>query len=399
MANFNEIFTNITNVNIAAGAGIVFSKLDSATVAGVSAVQTLTNKTLTSPIITGQISAEAGAVGAPSYTFVGDLDTGIFSAGANQVAFTAGGISALNISAGVVQIGNARSLLIQPGSLGTLGVYFDSDSDTGFYLAGANDFRFVSNGSDAFRLTATAVEISPNRQFTAQDGLSASPGISFVADPDTGIFRSAANVMALCVGGTEALIINGGGANTSAYPFFIQNGAAATPSLAFSSNSNTGLYRLAANTVGVAANGVRRFSVSATENQSEQVIKIANLGTGNNPAQLGGYGSVYGESVAFAWGSFDGATGAPRAGTESLNIDAANCVRNAAGDYTVDFINSLVSQTRYIAIATYAEDGSGQYDRSISTDKANTSVDVFVYDDGAGLDDGNFDLVCFGVDL
>lgn len=55
-ANFDTLYTlvngNIDNANVKGSAGIVFSKLDSATVAGVDATQTLTNKTLTSPSIT-----------------------------------------------------------------------------------------------------------------------------------------------------------------------------------------------------------------------------------------------------------------------------------------------------------------------------------------------------------
>lgn len=54
-SDFDTLYTlvngNIDNDNIKASAGIVFSKLDSATVAGVSATQTLTNKTLTTPKI------------------------------------------------------------------------------------------------------------------------------------------------------------------------------------------------------------------------------------------------------------------------------------------------------------------------------------------------------------
>lgn len=61
---FNNLITafgDIDNTNVASGAGIVFSKLDSTTVAGVTATQTLTNKTLTAPTInaatlTGTIS-------------------------------------------------------------------------------------------------------------------------------------------------------------------------------------------------------------------------------------------------------------------------------------------------------------------------------------------------------
>lgn len=42
----------IVNADISGSASIVFSKLDSTTVAGVTATQTLTNKTLTTPVLT-----------------------------------------------------------------------------------------------------------------------------------------------------------------------------------------------------------------------------------------------------------------------------------------------------------------------------------------------------------
>lgn len=54
-ADFDTLYTlvngNIDNANISGTAAIVFSKLDTATVAGVSEAQTFTNKTLTTPVI------------------------------------------------------------------------------------------------------------------------------------------------------------------------------------------------------------------------------------------------------------------------------------------------------------------------------------------------------------
>lgn len=59
--DFNTIYSefngNITNANISASAAIVFSKLDSSTVAGVSATQTLSNKRITKRVVTVTQSA------------------------------------------------------------------------------------------------------------------------------------------------------------------------------------------------------------------------------------------------------------------------------------------------------------------------------------------------------
>lgn len=71
-ADYDTLYTlvngNLDNANILAGAGIVFSKLDSATVAGVSASQTLTNKTLTAPVLSGSITGTYTLAGTPTIT-------------------------------------------------------------------------------------------------------------------------------------------------------------------------------------------------------------------------------------------------------------------------------------------------------------------------------------------
>lgn len=81
MDDFTEIYTNIANVNIAASAGIVFSKLDSATVAGVTATQTLTNKTLTSPAFNGT----------PTFSTLPTFSAGINVASAQKIGVDGGG--------------------------------------------------------------------------------------------------------------------------------------------------------------------------------------------------------------------------------------------------------------------------------------------------------------------
>jgi hypothetical protein len=48
----------------------------------------------------GQIELPLGTVGAPSYTFNGDLDTGLYSASANTINFATGGVLRLTIQSG-----------------------------------------------------------------------------------------------------------------------------------------------------------------------------------------------------------------------------------------------------------------------------------------------------------
>lgn len=68
-----------------------------ATVATTTGTQTLTNKTLAAPAISGQASFAAGTVSAPGLTFSGDTNTGIYSPAADTIAFTEGGVEAMRI--------------------------------------------------------------------------------------------------------------------------------------------------------------------------------------------------------------------------------------------------------------------------------------------------------------
>lgn len=80
---------------------------------GVTGVTTLTTLLASSANVSGNaaiaglISAGLGAVGTPSYTFAGDLNTGMWSPGADQTAFSGGGFVRLIIDAnGTVRTGN-----------------------------------------------------------------------------------------------------------------------------------------------------------------------------------------------------------------------------------------------------------------------------------------------------
>lgn len=400
MADFTEIYTNITNANIAAGAGITFSKLDPATVAGVSAVQTLSNK-----IFSDNLSWQSGTAftanldhantAARTYTFP-DVSGNIPSL--PTVATTETGTGAIvrqnnPIINGITFTGVG---LFADGAVGAPSISFTLDTNTGFYRLVGDAIGVACGGVLSWVFGTTSNDST--LPITLPSGLVGTPAWSFASDQDCGAYRSAANTWHLVSNGAAQLQI-GNGAVTAQTLFLFQNGAVGAPAVALAAEPATGLYRIAANTLGVASNGVRKLSVAPTENRSDQVFKVSNLGTGNIPSQTDTFGSLYGESIAFAWVQINGVTGAPNVGSESLNIDAVNCVRNGAGDYTVDFLNPIgVTQANYVALATYAEDGSGQYDRTTSTNKSGGTVRVFVYDDGSGLDDSNFDLVCFGVD-
>jgi len=78
-----------------------------------------------------QVSVPLGSASAPSYAFTGDLNTGIFSPGADTIAFSEGGAEAMRISsAGILGIGRTTSF---EGSL-TLADYINIARNTDGWL-------------------------------------------------------------------------------------------------------------------------------------------------------------------------------------------------------------------------------------------------------------------------
>jgi hypothetical protein len=109
------------------------------------------------------------------------------------------------------------------------------------------------------------------------DGTVASPGLAFGAESSTGLFRKSSKVLGVAAGGTEVAtftqagivvagtIAAGGNITTSgsitagsiatSAAFTLVDGTPALPGLAFTADTNLGLYRPAADVLGIAANG------------------------------------------------------------------------------------------------------------------------------------------------
>jgi hypothetical protein len=115
-----------------------------------------------------------------------------------------------------------------------------------------------------------AAAASKNKRITIEelmrgvpDGTAAAPGIAFETDPNTGIFSPGADQLAISTGGT-ARLTSSTTALTSALPVDVPLGAAATPSLTFTGDLNTGIYSPGADQVAAATNGTGRLFVSST---------------------------------------------------------------------------------------------------------------------------------------
>ncbi|MFW6090149.1 MAG: hypothetical protein ACODAB_10375 [Gemmatimonadota bacterium] len=80
---------------------------------------------------------------------------------------------------------------------------FESDEDSGLYLSDAGDLRAAVAGSDVLQLVAAAVRTLQVLELL--DGSAGTPALSFADDTDTGLYSVAANVLGIAANGALAL--------------------------------------------------------------------------------------------------------------------------------------------------------------------------------------------------
>lgn len=205
-------------------------------------------------ITTTGIRTVDGVVGTPAFSFLSDTDTGIFRVGANDFAFVTNGISRLDISA--TALTGTLQWLGQDGTVALPGLSFSADPDTGIYRIGANQLGISSNGVNRMQIDTSGVYARIN--LYSVDGLVGTPGISFENDPDTGFYRVIANRINVALGGLDSVVFYSGGIqlNQAGMAFYTQDGSAGSPSLSFANDSDTGFYRDTNNQIAISLGGV-----------------------------------------------------------------------------------------------------------------------------------------------
>lgn len=213
-------------------------------------------------ITTGLGLPAAGVVATPSLFFIGDPNTGLYPVGADDIGITTGGTLRLDVSTTAI-----TSTLPHRGQDGTAAApaySFSSDTDVGIYRSTTNELSFATAGAQAARVNATGNFVFLNASY-APDGVVGTPAWSFTNDTDTGIYRRAANTISFAVAGVLTADIGALGVRSFVAGFTTDvDGTAAAPSYTFTSDQDTGIYRFAADTMIFVAGGSGR-AVIATQ--------------------------------------------------------------------------------------------------------------------------------------
>lgn len=242
-----------------------------------------------------------GVVGTPALSFENDSDTGFYRVSGNVLATAVGGQQGPVFQ----QNGGIGQLAAQDGIVGFPGMAFNSDADTGFFRAASGQVNYSSNGvsgilmtgamtsfgdgytsGDRIRLNNSTTRSSSNlehyfsyqptqldiysydgsvttlgsvrfRQAQVQlaDGLVGTPVLSFNADTDTGLYRVGTNALGIATAGVNRVQIDSGAAYFR-NPVATVDGSITTPGLFFESDTDTGIYRIGTDQIGIVEGGV-----------------------------------------------------------------------------------------------------------------------------------------------
>lgn len=147
-----------------------------------------------------------GLVGTPSYTFVNDTDTGLYSEGDNRLRITAGGVLAMAI--GDTFILPLVPFLANDGSAAAPIYAFSNDPDCGLYRAGTNAVGISAAGVLRVTADSNGLTLRAGDQFFTGDGAASSPVITFTSDTNTGIYRVGADQLGLATAGALGLVVD-----------------------------------------------------------------------------------------------------------------------------------------------------------------------------------------------
>lgn len=138
---------------------------------------------------------------------------------------------------------------------------FNGDADSGIFSDSANTVRMATSG--VTRLTVQDTSLECTVRVRTPDGTAAAPTHTFVNDADTGLFVAGTNSLGITAGGTQRMSVSST-AVTTTVPNYAPAGSAAAPTYTFTGDANTGLFQAGADQIGFSAGGSERFRVTSS---------------------------------------------------------------------------------------------------------------------------------------
>jgi hypothetical protein len=197
----------------------------------------------------------------------------------NATASTATSNGALVVAGGVGVAGsvNANRVLTNDGTAAAPSFSWISDVDTGLYRIGADQIGISTGGTVRITVSTTTTTISIATQINSTLGVTGATTLSSTLGV-TGI-TSITNATASTATTNGALIVTGGvgiGGSVNANRVLTNDGTAAAPSFSWISDVDTGLYRVGTDQIGISTGGTVRITQSNTATTISTVTSIIN---------------------------------------------------------------------------------------------------------------------------
>jgi len=213
---------------------------------------------------TGQIRARDGSTANLSYTFLGDLNTGLYlQSGADIVGIVGKGIDVARAD------GDSQTFQIIAGSLANPGLAFIGDVDTGLFNVSPDHFELVAGGQTVARVREVG---NVQFQLKPQSSFQNSPGEPLLQFHNSalGFYVPSANIISLAVLGAQTLSLSASGFEThgggGSGPIIRNVGSSGSVPTIIPNKADldTGLTRSGINQSSIVNGGVEALRVRAT---------------------------------------------------------------------------------------------------------------------------------------
>jgi hypothetical protein len=231
----------------------------------------------------GTLTLEDGTAAAPGLAFTSDLNTGLFRVGADQVAISTGGTSRLAVS--TTAVSSTLAVDVPLGAVGTPSLTFTGDLNTGIYSPGADQLAITTGGTS--RLAVSTSAVSSTLAIDHPLGAVGTPSITFTGDLNTGFWSPAADTIAASTAGTKQFELSSSG-NLS-FNSGYGSSAVAYGCRAWVNFNGTGTVaiRASGNVSSITDNGVGDYTVNfATGLTDLNYAALATAGAGSVVAQV-----------------------------------------------------------------------------------------------------------------
>lgn len=198
------------------------------------------------PIAQLRLQIIAGTAAAPGVVFTGGTTTGLYHVSPG-IGFSVVGASVGTWTA--TALTSTAPFLAPAGTGAAPGMSFSAESSLGIFRSGAGLLGFASGGFEIMRMSAASFFVTAETRLGSANQFTwSSNAVAQNAAADTGLARSAAGVVK---------VTDGGAGNGS---IRVADGTRALPGLSFVSEPDSGLYVLSAGAVGFSVNDTVAFS-------------------------------------------------------------------------------------------------------------------------------------------